>query len=407
MSNNEEYFARIPYALYDALEKDEITLTMFAVMIWLYKWADWSIGTVRKACAERLMWATDGTIAKRTLQQAIHDLHVSGLITCHRKGGSKKPYKVTINNYLALSGARKGSVINPSEIKSWRGSDSSSCTDGRVEDDTEAYTEDDTEAYTEDDTDVAPTTRDFSDSARESFPESVQEIVVSLPADLPSDAASGGEPESISNSIYSVIHERFPDVFPDSDEIKSIWNLVDKDLSLLETALKITRVKAWAELIQTPENLVFRLSPNPKTGKSILLEKARKANAAKKAHEQKQKEVEEYHKVHGYPRFILKETCDYCLAEYSLDEHDACPHCLPVSSPERRAIADKSRAEDRAAQEQIDFKKAHPFVCKWCGFPRYMNQQRLDEHEAECAKNPDAVKRAPVAARFGFQVDDI
>jgi hypothetical protein len=36
-----------------------------------------------------------------------------------------------------------------------------------------------------------------------------------------------------------------------------------------------------------------------------------------------------------------------------------------------------------------------------------MNQQRLDEHEAECAKNPDAVKRAPVAARFGFQVDDI
>ena len=399
MSNNEEYFARIPYALYDALEKDGITLTMFAVMTWLYKWADWSTGTVRKACAERLMWATNGTIAKRTLQQAIHDLHVSCLITCHRKGGSKKPYKVTINNYLALSGARKGSVINPSEIKSWRGSDSSSCADRRVEDDTETYTEDNT--------DVAPTTRDFSDSARESFPESAQEIVVSLPADLPSDAASGGESESIPNSIHSVIHERFPDVSPDQDEIKSIWNLVGKDLSLLETALKITRVKAWAEMIQTPENLVFRLSPNPKTGKSILLEKARKANAAKKAHEQKQKEVEEYHKVHGHPRFVLKETCDHCLAEYSLVEHDECPHCFPVSGPERGAIADKSRAEDRAAQEEIDFKKAHPFVCKWCGFPRYTNQQRLDEHEAECEKNPEAVKRAPVAAQFGFQVDDI
>ena len=57
-----EYFARIPYAVFDARENGELTPSMFLAMVWLFKWADWSSGSVEKMCAERLVWATEGEL---------------------------------------------------------------------------------------------------------------------------------------------------------------------------------------------------------------------------------------------------------------------------------------------------------------------------------------------------------
>jgi hypothetical protein len=115
-----EYFARIPYSLFDARESREITPSMFLAMLWLYKWCDWSTGSVEKMCAERLCWATDDEVARRTFQEALHSLVEAGWIISHCPRRGSRPYRVDICNYVALSGAHKGKVLNPSDIKAWR-----------------------------------------------------------------------------------------------------------------------------------------------------------------------------------------------------------------------------------------------------------------------------------------------
>ena len=77
MSATNNHFARIPFTMFDAMEKGEITLCMLLVMIWLYRWADWSTGVVRKTSADRLVWATHGAFHKRTFQQALDNLAVA------------------------------------------------------------------------------------------------------------------------------------------------------------------------------------------------------------------------------------------------------------------------------------------------------------------------------------------
>jgi hypothetical protein len=116
----ESYFARVPYTLFDARESGEITPSMFLAMLWLYKWADWSTGSVPKMCAERLVWATDAEVARRTFQEALYSLAEAGWIISHCPRRGSRPYRVDICNYVALSGAHKGKVLNPSEIKVWR-----------------------------------------------------------------------------------------------------------------------------------------------------------------------------------------------------------------------------------------------------------------------------------------------
>jgi len=115
-----QLFARIPYALFEARERGAITPSMFLAMLWCYRWADWSTGSIEKMCAERLVWATDGESARRTFQEALHGLAEAGWIVSHCPRGGTRPYRVDICNYVALSGALKGQVLNPSEIKGWR-----------------------------------------------------------------------------------------------------------------------------------------------------------------------------------------------------------------------------------------------------------------------------------------------
>jgi hypothetical protein len=115
-----EYFCRLPYSVFDSRESGELTPSMFLAMVWLFKWADWSSGSIEKMCAERLVWATEGEFEKRTFEEALQNLQKAGWIHSHHKQGSKRPYRVDICNYVALSGAQKNQILNPSEIKTWR-----------------------------------------------------------------------------------------------------------------------------------------------------------------------------------------------------------------------------------------------------------------------------------------------
>jgi hypothetical protein len=128
-----EYFARIPYAVFDARENGELTPSMFLAMVWLFKWADWSSGSVEKMCAERLVWATEGEFEKRTFEEALQNLQKARWIHSHHKQGSKRPYRVDICNYVALSGALKNQILNPSVIKAWRNSEKSGRADTRAD----------------------------------------------------------------------------------------------------------------------------------------------------------------------------------------------------------------------------------------------------------------------------------
>src|ERR1700737_4491800 len=79
---------------------------------------------------------------------------------------SMKFYPVQVCNYLALSGAQQGSILNASVAKPWRNSSDESCADPCADD-----------AQTDSQTD-SPTTRDQSDSDSDSTREFKREIIV-------------------------------------------------------------------------------------------------------------------------------------------------------------------------------------------------------------------------------------
>jgi len=142
-------FAIIPYDLYDDLANGEITLSMFEAMVLLHKWADWETGTVRKVRAGRLSTAMgDHGPAARTFQRALKNLHDSGRIYSHHVPGSRSWYEIDINNFTALIGALKDTVLRPTELKDWKASDSVEGAERVGEDAREEYPEDGCEEAT-------------------------------------------------------------------------------------------------------------------------------------------------------------------------------------------------------------------------------------------------------------------
>jgi hypothetical protein len=163
-----DYFARVPYAIFDARQNDELTGSMFITMVWLYKWADWSTGVIRRFDASRLEAATCGEFTQRTFEWAVQKLVVAGWLRSGHVRGSRKPFAVTICNYVALSGARKNKILNPSTIKSWRDSESADCAD----DCADVAVNDGADVGAEIGADVATNnTRDQRDFVSRDFPE--------------------------------------------------------------------------------------------------------------------------------------------------------------------------------------------------------------------------------------------
>jgi len=125
-------YIAIPHELYDARNNNEITPSMYEVMVWLHRRADWAKGNVRQVSAERISIELGGMFKPRTIQDAMHNLMSCGWITLHRAPGQHGSYWVTIHNFIALTGAQKDSILNPKEITSYKNGCPTECADGAL-----------------------------------------------------------------------------------------------------------------------------------------------------------------------------------------------------------------------------------------------------------------------------------
>ncbi len=123
---NENFFTRVPDALYDALRDGEITPLMFNIMLHLHRWANWGTGIVQTVNAKRLRAAMGGhyddeVAAERTIQRAVQGLDEAGWIISGYVRGMKVPYGVQITNFLPAPDADgEKALIIPIETKHWR-----------------------------------------------------------------------------------------------------------------------------------------------------------------------------------------------------------------------------------------------------------------------------------------------
>ena len=125
-------YIAIPHELYDARNNNEITPSMYEVMVWLHRRADWAKGNVRQVSAERISIELGGMFKPRTIQDAMHNLMSCGWITLHRAPGQHGSYWITIHNFIALTGAQKDSVLNPKEIISYKNGCPTECADSAL-----------------------------------------------------------------------------------------------------------------------------------------------------------------------------------------------------------------------------------------------------------------------------------
>jgi hypothetical protein len=127
-------FARLPHAIYDALERGDINETQFIVLSLLHKWANYQTGRVDSFCAERVLRfrhiePTQATL--KALRRQIAALRQMGWFHDDYQKGSKRPYHVFVHNYVTYLGSvavhdnvpenvheawPTGTVINPCEI---------------------------------------------------------------------------------------------------------------------------------------------------------------------------------------------------------------------------------------------------------------------------------------------------
>jgi hypothetical protein len=129
MSDHSQYFVRVPYTLYDAMKRTEITPLMFHVMALAHKWADWKTGVINNWSADRIYRAlggdtfdgTDNEVpSERTIQRHTQGLVEAGWLISGYRPGSKKPYHMTITNYVLVADEDgEVAVLNPMETKHW------------------------------------------------------------------------------------------------------------------------------------------------------------------------------------------------------------------------------------------------------------------------------------------------
>jgi len=81
---------------------------------------------------------------------------------------------------------------------------------------------------------------------------------------------------------------RLFDIHASPDELRFISGTVGEDYDLWQIVLKMAGSKSWSKLITKPENLVFRMDINPKTGKSAFMAECRAALEGRQRHRQQQ-----------------------------------------------------------------------------------------------------------------------
>jgi hypothetical protein len=94
-------FAAIPFSLIDAAGDGDITQSMLAVMVFLYRWAKWETGRVKRTSAPAIASWCQGKWSEKTIQDAMLRLERQGYITRENTPGSHETYPVVIHNYVA------------------------------------------------------------------------------------------------------------------------------------------------------------------------------------------------------------------------------------------------------------------------------------------------------------------
>jgi hypothetical protein len=120
-------YIALPYELDDVYNNGEITDSMFEVMRWLHRKADWSTGKVKMVSAKTIYFTINGRAEIRTLQDALQNLAACGWITTHRLKGQRGSYWVTIHNFVALTGAQKDQVLNPKTVTPYKNGEPLAC----------------------------------------------------------------------------------------------------------------------------------------------------------------------------------------------------------------------------------------------------------------------------------------
>jgi hypothetical protein len=101
MKGDTPLFAAIPFSLIDAAGDGDITQSMLAVMVFLYRWAKWETGRVNRTSAPAIASWCQGKWSEKTIQDALLRLERQGYITRENTPGSHKTYPVVIHNYVA------------------------------------------------------------------------------------------------------------------------------------------------------------------------------------------------------------------------------------------------------------------------------------------------------------------
>jgi len=125
-----------------------------------------------------------------------------------------------------------------------------------------------------------------------------------LPPDLPEPLVEG-TPSSLESVIVSDIYHLF-DIHASPDELRFISGTVREDYDLWQIVLKMAGSKSWSKLINTPENLVFRMGPHPATGASAFMSACLKALEGRQRHRQQQAADQA---SCGARRFVVDDDC--------------------------------------------------------------------------------------------------
>jgi hypothetical protein len=126
----EQRFTILPDSVTQAYMDGTLTQPMYDALLWLYGKADWATGIVKYVSSARIEEDFSYKNSARTYQDAINQkLHNAGWVTSHHVQGHVGPYAVTINNYVARSGAVTGQMLNPRNITSYKDPAKSDCGD--------------------------------------------------------------------------------------------------------------------------------------------------------------------------------------------------------------------------------------------------------------------------------------
>jgi hypothetical protein len=139
----ETSFARVPHAVYDALERGEITPLQFDILSMLHRAAEHHTGIVRSWSATEFLYrmGKPDLPSLKTVKRAMQELRGLGWYSDDYLKGSKRPYNVTLHNFVAFGPVQENDhennhgddqehfILNPHAIKT--------CCEETLEDDHE------------------------------------------------------------------------------------------------------------------------------------------------------------------------------------------------------------------------------------------------------------------------------